>query len=187
MYSYNNIAPTKNSAFRLHFILFDSTTPVESAVITGQSSWTTKAISKDSGAFTSLTNSPVEIGNGWYYVDLTSDEMNADIVLVVIRVAGKPYSTFSIRTTSSGGAGLTAQQVWEYGTRTLTSTIPSASDIATAVWAYVTRSLTGASGDAISLEDSIPEDGTLPAGDLTVRQVLQLIVQRLSRHKKPRI
>lgn len=40
------------------------------------------------------------------------------------------------------GGGATAADIWSYGTRSLTTTIPSASDNATAVWAADTRILT---------------------------------------------
>lgn len=45
-------------------------------------------ISKDGGAFAALTNSPVEIGNGAYKVDLTAAELNADKVILRFTAAG---------------------------------------------------------------------------------------------------
>lgn len=37
-------------------------------------------ISKDGGAFANCSNSISEVGEGWYKIDLTQSEMNADIV-----------------------------------------------------------------------------------------------------------
>lgn len=37
-------------------------------------------ISKDGGAFANCTNAVSEVGQGWYKLDLTQSEMNADIV-----------------------------------------------------------------------------------------------------------
>ncbi len=40
-------------------------------------------ISKNGGSFATTTNSAVEIGNGWYYVDLTATETDTDGALIV--------------------------------------------------------------------------------------------------------
>ena len=40
-------------------------------------------ISKNGGAFAATTNSVVEIGNGWYYVDLTATETDTDGPLII--------------------------------------------------------------------------------------------------------
>lgn len=51
----------------------DTQTPAEMLTVSGQ-------ISKDGGAFADLTNLVSEIGSGWYKVDLTASELNADVV-----------------------------------------------------------------------------------------------------------
>ena len=53
-----------------------------------------------------------------------------------------PNST-AVAAIQSGLSTLTAQQVWEYGTRTITSFESIVSDIATAVWAAAVRTITG--------------------------------------------
>lgn len=54
---------------RIPFILLSTT---DGSPITGAAP--TVTISKDGAAFASATNSPAEIGNGYYYVDLTTTE-----------------------------------------------------------------------------------------------------------------
>ncbi|MBM4301627.1 MAG: hypothetical protein FJ121_08870 [Deltaproteobacteria bacterium] len=56
----------------------------------------------------------------------------------------------NVNATISSRSTLTAQQVWEYATRTLSSFGTLVADIATAVWASVTRSLTDKAGFTIS-------------------------------------
>lgn len=151
---------TKNQQFVLSFSCFaaDESTKTPTVI----------KISKDGAAFTTTTNSAVAITapGDWYgelafTVTLTAAEMNADRVVVACEKAtsGNALSLIHIYTTSGGGAGITAADVW----------------------AYSTRSLTGASGDAISLEDVIEDKADLPNGDLTVRQVLELIAKRFKR------
>lgn len=59
----------------------------------------------------------------------------------------------------------TIQEIWEYGNRNLTS-----------------------SGNSLKMTDLIQDPVTLPvAGDLTVIQLLNLLLQRLTRNKKTKI
>lgn len=72
--------PIKNLAFRAHLLLLDA----DGDPVTGGGGLDAE-ISKDGGAFTDCTNAETEIGNGWYYVELTATEMNADTVIVVLK------------------------------------------------------------------------------------------------------
>lgn len=72
--------PIKNKAFRAHFLLLDA----DGDPVTGATALDTE-VSKDGGSFVDATNEGVEIGNGWYYTELTSAEMNADTVLLVLK------------------------------------------------------------------------------------------------------
>ena len=56
---------------RIPFILLSTS---DGSPLTGAAPSVT--ISKDGGAFTSATNTPAEIGNGYYYIDLTGTEMS---------------------------------------------------------------------------------------------------------------
>ena len=59
----------------------DHITPIESRTVTA-------TISKDGGAFAAMTNSVSEVGNGWYKIDITQPEMNADVVALTFTSAG---------------------------------------------------------------------------------------------------
>ena len=56
----------------------------------------------------------------------------------------------AITAIQSGLSTLTAQQVWEYGTRTISSFGSLVSDIATAVWAAAVRTITGGAISTVS-------------------------------------
>ncbi|HLC23514.1 MAG TPA: hypothetical protein VJL08_03640, partial [Dehalococcoidia bacterium] len=80
--------PLKNTAFRVTFYIIDADgDPVASATInSGLASGSGKAlVSKDGAASVNSTNSVTEIDNGWYYLDLSATEMNADTVAVMVR------------------------------------------------------------------------------------------------------
>lgn len=72
------------------------------------------SISKDGGAFAPATNSPTAISGvgGAFYLDLTTSEMDADVVFVNIDYIGSNPTLkgidgrIIIRTTTSGGSGL---------------------------------------------------------------------------------
>lgn len=70
---------TKNVALsNFGFLMVDGTdfaTPKTGVTITA-------TISKDGGSFASCSNAAVEIANGWYRINLTQSEMNADVVLL---------------------------------------------------------------------------------------------------------
>ncbi len=77
--------PTKNVALsNFSFLMVDSTdnvSPKTGLTVTG-------TISKDGAAFSSLTNSVAEIANGIYKVDITADEMNANVVVLRFAASG---------------------------------------------------------------------------------------------------
>lgn len=55
-------------------------------------------ISKDGGSFVSLTNSVTEIGSGFYKVDITQSEMNADEILLSFTATGARQLPVKIKT-----------------------------------------------------------------------------------------
>ena len=68
--------PRKNTAFRLTFPVYDTAGALKSSLASADSE-----ISLDGAAFADCTNEVTEIGStGFYYIDLTSGEMNADTV-----------------------------------------------------------------------------------------------------------
>ena len=82
----------------------------------------TVTISKDGGSFANATNTPAEIGNGYYYIDLTQSEITVNNN-VIIRAAAT-------------GAQPTAI-VWEPE-----QTVPTAADNASAVWGAAQKVVT---------------------------------------------
>lgn len=74
--------PRKNTAYRVTFGLFKS----DGTLITGAAGLDSE-VSKDAGTFADCTNEATEIAtsSGVYYLDLTSTEMNADTVCVLVK------------------------------------------------------------------------------------------------------
>jgi len=104
--NYIPFRPTKNKAFRLYFQFSKVDMPIDNDNITIWKNY----ISKDAGAFTELTNTPVEIDSsisiyaeGNFYVDLTADETNADSILIQSRTnaSGVPLLQIVIYTKGS--------------------------------------------------------------------------------------
>ncbi len=68
---------TKGAEATVPFKMIDAVTYEPKPLLT-----VTVQISKDGGSFTTTTNSPVEIGDGWYYVVLTADETNCGELII---------------------------------------------------------------------------------------------------------
>ena len=111
---------------RIPFILLSTT---DGSPITGAAPSVT--ISKDGAAFTAATNTPAEIGNGYYYVDLTTAETTVTNNVIV-------------RATATGAQPTAA--VWEPE-----QAMPTAADNATAVWGAASKIVTIDSTQAATL------------------------------------
>lgn len=76
--------PIKNQAYRVTFPILDA----DGDLVTGATSPDSE-VSKDGGTFTDCTNEATEIAtsSGMYYLDLTSTEMNADTVAIIVKTA----------------------------------------------------------------------------------------------------
>lgn len=76
--------PIKNTAYRLTFPIYKS----DGTLITGATALDSE-VSKDAGTFADCTNEATEIAtsSGVYYLDITSTEMNADCVAVVVKTS----------------------------------------------------------------------------------------------------
>jgi hypothetical protein len=74
--------PKKNVAYRVTFPILDA----DGDLVTGATSPDSE-VSKDGGTFADCTNEATEIAtaSGMYYLDLTSTEMNADTVAVIVK------------------------------------------------------------------------------------------------------
>lgn len=76
--------PQKNVAYRVTFPILDA----DGDLVTGAAGLDSE-VSKDGGTFADCTNEATEIAtsSGVYYLDLTSTEMNADTVAVIVKTS----------------------------------------------------------------------------------------------------
>lgn len=82
--------PIKNTAFRAVFPILDA----DGDLVTGATGLDSE-VSKDQGTFADCTNEATEIAtsSGIYYLDLTSTEMNADCVAVIVKTTSTGAKT----------------------------------------------------------------------------------------------
>lgn len=85
--------PQKNVAYRVTFPIFDA----DGDLVTGATGLDSE-VSKDGGTFADCTNEAAEIAtsSGMYYLDLTSAEMNADTVVVIVKTSSSGAKTTPI-------------------------------------------------------------------------------------------
>lgn len=135
--------PIKNVAFRVVFPLLDA----DGDLITGATGLDSE-VSKDQGTFADCTNEATEIAtsSGLYYLDLTSTEMNADCVAVIVKTSSSGAKTtvlvfypeeagdINVDVTAFGGtAGTFASGRPEVNTTHLAGTSQTARDIGASV------------------------------------------------------
>jgi len=73
--------PLKNTAYRVYFPILDA----DGDLVSGAASLDSE-VSLDGASFADCTNEATEIGSsGMYYLDLTSGEMNADAVAIIVK------------------------------------------------------------------------------------------------------
>jgi hypothetical protein len=85
--------PRKNAAYRVTFPILDA----DGDLVTAAAGLDTE-ISKDGGTFTDCTNEATEIAtaSGMYFLDLTSTEMNADTVTIIVKTTTSGAKTTPI-------------------------------------------------------------------------------------------
>lgn len=85
--------PIKNTAYRVIFPILDA----DGDLVTGAAGLDSE-VSKDCGTFADCTNEATEIAtsSGVYYLDLTSTEMNADSVAVIVKTSTSGAKTTTI-------------------------------------------------------------------------------------------
>lgn len=85
--------PRKNVAYRVTFPILDA----DGDLVTGASALDSE-VSKDGGTFADCTNEATEIAtaSGMYYLDLTSTEMNADCVAIIVKTSTSGAKTVPI-------------------------------------------------------------------------------------------
>lgn len=85
--------PQKNVAYRITFPILDA----DGDLVTGAAGLDSE-VSKDGGTFADCTNEATEIAtsSGMYFLDLTSTEMNADTVAVIVKTSTSGAKTTPI-------------------------------------------------------------------------------------------
>lgn len=85
--------PQKNVAYRVTFAILDA----DGDLVTGATGLDSE-VSKDGDTFTDCTNEATEIAtsSGIYYLDLTSTEMNADTVAIIVKTSSSGAKTTTI-------------------------------------------------------------------------------------------
>lgn len=85
--------PIKNQAYRVTFPILDA----DGDLVTGATGLDSE-VSKDGGTFADCTNEATEIAtsSGIYYLDLTSTEMNADTVAIIVKTSSSGAKTTPI-------------------------------------------------------------------------------------------
>ena len=85
--------PIKSQAYRVTFPILDA----DGDLVTGASGLDSE-VSKDGGTFADCTSEATEIAtsSGVYYLDLTSTEMNADTVAIIVKSSTSGAKTTTI-------------------------------------------------------------------------------------------
>jgi len=85
--------PIKNVAYRVTFPILDA----DGDLVTGAAGLDSE-VSKDAGTFTDCANEATEIAtaSGMYYLDLSSTEMNADCVAIIVKTSTSGAKTVPI-------------------------------------------------------------------------------------------
>lgn len=136
--------PIKNTAFRAVFPILDA----DGDLVTGATGLDSE-VSKDQGTFADCTNEATEIAtsSGMYYLDLTSTEMNADCVAIIVKTSSSGAKTtvlvFYPEETGDINVDVTA---W-LGTAAATPTVAGVPEV----------DITHAGGTAITVASGIPE------------------------------
>jgi hypothetical protein len=100
--------PVKNANYRITFPIFDA----DGDLVTAAGSLDSE-VSKDGGTFTDCTNEATEIAtsSGMYFLDITSTEMNADTVAVIIKSTGGKTTPIVMYPQESGDIDVNVQSM----------------------------------------------------------------------------
>ena len=111
---------------------------------------------QDNGSFAAASGSVTEVDStnypGLYQITLTAAECNCDVLTIAVSLPDgqEPAILDVVYPVTTGGA--TPAEIWGYaGGRTVTNTIPTASENAQAVWGASTKEVTIATAQADTL------------------------------------
>jgi len=121
--------PIKNTAYRIYFGIYKN-----DGTLISSAAGLDSEVSKDGAAFADCTNEATEISQGVYYLDLTSTEMNADNVAVIVKTSstGAVVPTFSISPQETGDIKVDIQSL--LGTAWLTPGTAGTPDVNVKLW-----------------------------------------------------
>lgn len=139
--------PHRNEAFTVYFTIRDS----QGNLVAGATGLDSER-SLDGGSFLDCTNEAQNIGQGFYWLDLTAAEMNTSITMVIVKsTEGEPTAIF-LYTEQAGDIRVTLSAVTHTGAviPTVTAatlaaavhtgaTVPTVTDVTNAVTADVTQ------------------------------------------------
>jgi len=146
--------PLKNVAYRVTFPVMDA----DGDLVTGATALDSE-ISKDGGTFVDCTNEATEIAtaSGMYYLDLTSTEMNADTVAIIVKTSSSGAKTTPIVLYPAEATDIPVNVTAWNGTAVATP--------ATAGYPAVTvKSGTGTGEVSLSGGKALLQDGAVTAG-----------------------
>jgi hypothetical protein len=145
--------PRKGVAYRVTFPILDA----DGDLVTGAAGLDSE-VSKDAGTFTDCTNEATEIAtaSGMYYLDLTSGEMTADCVAIIVK-------------TSTSGAKTVPIVLYPQETGDISVDVTSINADATAAanLAKTTRAIGRGTVTTGASSTSIPTSAFTPAGSVT--------------------
>lgn len=157
--------PRKNTAFRMTFPVYDTSGALKSSLASADSE-----ISLDGAAFADCTNEVTEIGStGFYYIDLTSGEMNADTVAYKLTgtdinaltavIYPEEAGDYRAAVTSIGAGVITAASIDTGAIDADAIAADAGTEIGTAVWASAARTLTAATNITSTGGTTVPQTG----------------------------
>lgn len=138
--------PLKNTAYRVSFPIFDA----DGDLVTGATGLDSE-VSKDGGTFADCTNEATEIAtsSGMYYLDLTSTEMNADTVIIIVKTttSGAKTTPIILYPKEAGNITVVLEGVTHTGATiptvtSVTNGVTLASAAVQAIWDALTSALT---------------------------------------------
>ena len=132
--------PQKNVAYRVTFPILDA----DGDLVTGATGLDSE-VSKDGGTFADCTNEATEIAtsSGMYFLDLTSTEMNADCVAIIVKTSSAGAKTTPIVLYPEEGGDVRVNVTQWLGTAAATPTVAGVPEV----------DLTHIAGDAQSATD----------------------------------
>lgn len=118
--------PRKNVAYRVTFPILDA----DGDLVTGAASLDSE-ISKDGGTFADCTNEATEIAtsSGVYFLDLTSTEMNADTVAIIVKTSTSGAKTTTLVMYPEESGDYRADVVQWNGTAVATPTVAGVPEV----------------------------------------------------------